>query len=74
MEISVLKFQAGQLDETPAFYGCFYKRSKHICDKSLTFLVVTCLDLDYHFVQSDLVGSGFLKVFKCVKFLFKLVT
>ena len=58
MEISVLKFQAGQFDEKPAFYGCFSKRSKHTCDKSLTFLVVTCQY--YHFVQSGLVGSGFL--------------
>ena len=33
--------------------------SKHTDDKSLTFLVVTCLD--YHFVQPDLVGIGFLK-------------
>ena len=52
-------FQAWQLEIKVAFQNCFSKRSKHACDKSLTFLVVTCLD--YHFVQSDLVASGFLK-------------
>ena len=39
----------------------FSKRSKHTCDKSFTFLVVTCLD--YDFVQSVLVDIGFLKVY-----------
>ena len=60
IEISVLKFQAYQIDEKPLFKNCFSKRSKHTCDMSFTFLVVTCLD--YHFMQSDLVGSGFLNV------------
>ena len=59
MEISVLKFQTWQIDGKPAFKDCFCKRPKYTLDKSFTFLVVTCLD--YHFVQSDLVGSGFLK-------------
>ena len=56
----MLKFQAFQFDENPAFKDCFSKRSKRTCDKSFTFLVPICLD--YHFVQSDLVGSGSLKV------------
>ena len=59
MKISVLKLQACQFDEKPAFYDCLSKRSKHTCDKSFTLLVLTCLD--YHFVQLDLAGSGFLK-------------
>ena len=55
----MINFKFGQFGEKPSFYDCLCKRSKHTCDKSFTFLVVTCLD--YHFVQSDLVGSGFLK-------------
>ena len=54
-----------QFDETPAFQNGFSKRSKHTCDKYLAFLVFACPD--YRFVQSDLVGSGFLKPIKTVR-------
>ena len=57
MEISVLKFQACQFDKKLAFYDCLSNQPKYTCDKAVTFLVLTCLD--YNFVQSDLVGSGF---------------
>ena len=52
-------FEALQFVGKSAFSDCFSKRAKHTCDKFFTSLVVTCLD--NHFVQSDLVGSGFLK-------------
>ena len=54
-----------QFDENPAFQNGFSKRPKHTCDKNLAFLVFACPD--YHFVQSDLVGSGFLKPIKTVR-------
>ena len=45
--------------ENPFFKIAFLNDQNTLEIKSFTFLVVTCLD--YHFVQSDLVGSGFLK-------------
>ena len=53
----MLKFQACKFDKKLAFYDCFSNQPKYTCDKSFTFLVLTCLD--YNFVQSDLIGSGF---------------
>ena len=52
-------FKLGNLMKTPLFKIAFLNNQTHTCDNSFTFLIVTCLD--YHFVQSDLVGSGFLK-------------
>ena len=54
--IFLWRFKLSNLVQTPLFKVAF---PKHTCDKSFTFLAVTYLD--YHFVQSDLVDSGFLK-------------
>ena len=59
IEISVLKFQTWQLDGNTLFKIAFLNDQNTL--ESSTFLVVTCPD--YHFVQSDLVDSGFLKVY-----------
>ena len=56
----MIKFQAWQFDENPDSQDLFSKRSKDICDKSLTFSGCRMSRLP-HFVHSDLVGSGFLK-------------
>ena len=52
--IFVKQFELGNLMKTLLFKIDFPNDQK-----SFTFLVLICLD--YHFVQSDLVGSGFLK-------------
>ena len=44
--------------ENPLFKIAFLNDQSTL-EIRFTFLVVTCLD--YHFVQSDLVGSGFMK-------------
>ena len=58
MYILVLKFQAWQFGAKPRFLRLL--NDQNTCDKSVTFLVVTCLE--YRFLQSGLVGSRFLKV------------
>ena len=58
MEIPVINFKLGQIWWKPSFPRFLLTIKTHF-DMSFTFLVVTCLD--YHFVQSDLVGSGFLR-------------
>ena len=59
MEISVLKFLTRQFDGKPAFKIAFLNDLNMLEKTFFTFLVVTCLV--YHFMQSDLVGSGYLK-------------
>ena len=54
----MLKFQSCQFMRKRLFKIALLN-NQNTCDKSFTFLVITCLD--YHFVQWDLVGSGFLK-------------
>ena len=45
--------------ENPLFKIAFLNDQNTLEKNFLTFLAVTCPD--YHFMQSDLVGSGFLK-------------
>ena len=55
MEISVIKLPSlVNLMKTPLFKIAYLNDQN-----TFTFLGVTCLD--YNFVQSDLVGSGFIK-------------
>ena len=56
----------------PLFKIAFLNDRNTLSNKSFTLLVVTFLD--YHFVQSDLLGSRFLKGLNCVRFLFKFAT
>ena len=53
-------FKLSQFDKKNRFLR-LHLTIKTNCYTSFTFLVVTMSCLDYHFVQSDLVGSGFLK-------------
>ena len=59
MEISVLKFHTWQFDGNWLFQIAFLNDQNTLERSPSHFLVVT--GLHYHFMQSDLVGSGFLK-------------
>ena len=52
-------FKRGNLSENPLFKIAFLNDQNTLEISPSDFWFVTCLD--YHFVQLDLVGSGFLK-------------
>ena len=59
IEISVIQFQAWQIDKKTLFKIDSLNAQNTLVISLWHFLVVVCPD--YHFAQSDLVGIGFLK-------------
>ena len=60
MEISVLEFQTWQFDANPHFKIAFLN-DQNTLEISPSHFLLSHVYRDYHFMESDLVGSGFLK-------------